>query len=74
MLKADLQRMNLSRAYKKYKNKYIFAIYAEDVKYTLGLDEEITCKRIHRTLADLLEQKRYWQVTKFDNTKFNQER
>ena len=69
ILKFELQKMNLSRSYKKYKNKYILALYSQDSeKHAIGFEEEITCKRIHRMIADLLEQKRYWQATKYDNT------
>mgnify|MGYP000156219792 CR=1 FL=1 len=44
------------------------------MRYVLGFDEELTCKRVHRTLGELIEQKRYWMDTKFDNEEFIKER
>lgn len=59
--------MHLTKSYKKYKGKYILAIEVDGTKHTLGFDEEITCKRIHSIIGDLLDQKRKLKDVKFDN-------
>ena len=59
--------MNLTKSYKKYKGKYILAIEVEENKHMLGFDEEITCKRIHSIIGDLLDEKKKMQNVKFDN-------
>ena len=38
ILKIELPKINLSRSYKKYKQRYIFALYAEGQKQALGFD------------------------------------
>jgi len=35
---------------------------------------ELTCKRIHNILGELIAQKKEWQATLYDNNKFIEER
>lgn len=66
--------MCISKHYKKYKGKYVLAIDFEAIKYIIGFDMEITCKRLHNMLGELIAQKKEWQTTLFDNNKFIEER
>ena len=68
--KFELANVNISKFYKKFKKKYVLAIYHEQVKYIFGFELEITCKRVHKVIADLLDEKRKCCVTKFDNKKY----
>lgn len=70
----ELQRVCLSKYYKRYKSKYVLALYCEGVKFVIGFDEEITCKRVHEMLGELIAEKREWQVTKYDSSKFLEEK
>ena len=70
----ELQRLVLSRSYKKYKNKFILRVDSGGVKNILGFDEEGTCGRIHHLLGQLLQEKKYWRDTKYDNREFYEER
>lgn len=50
------------------------AIDFEAIKYIIGFDMELTCKRIHNILGELIAQKKEWQATLYDNNKFIEER
>jgi len=74
LYKFDLQKVCISKHYKKYKGKYVLAIDCEGVKHVIGFEEEITCKRVHEILRELIDQNREWQSTTYDNNKFIEER
>lgn len=52
----------------------MIAIDYEDLKYVIGFDQEITCERIQKIIGNLIDQKRQWVETKFDNLQFIQQR
>lgn len=56
----------MSRQYTKYKGRSVITLESEGKKSVIGFDEEITCKRIHKTLEELIQQHREWNTTKFD--------
>ena len=62
----------LSRNYKYYKKKVIFAVYHQGLKYVFGFDGEGTAKRIHCILSGLISDKKEWECTKYNPIEFTQ--
>jgi hypothetical protein len=69
----DISQLWISRYYKYYKKKTIFAVYHQNIKFVIGFDEENLCKKIHETITNLICEHRQWQCTRYDPLQSKQE-
>jgi len=53
-----INKLSISKVFKPYKNKYIFGIAYEGLKYQIGFEEESTCSRIHKIILDIIYKKK----------------